>query len=157
MATEQEKMMNLTRVIGMLALGQQIALWNMVGESTYTLVAPIGEEMLKMFEKGMGLQLAGETPEAVLNELGRLFMDELGFVTEWNVERKDNCIFVTRKSVPGARDFILQLKAAGVEKNYGAPDFLCSMAALKRMGVKARGDVMDSTDGLTSTYTIRLL
>lgn len=146
MATEEKKLANRMRVTEYTLVGMAAALWNMLGESCMALVAPIGEELLKVTEKEMGLEIAGETPEAVLTEVGRLFVDEFGYYKETSLEKQGNTFTIYAKDAI-TKNIPKMLKEAGVDKYFFSPALLISLAVLKRMGLKARGDVVPWPEG----------
>ena len=93
-----------------------------------------------MLEKNLGLEIAGEKPEDILVEMGRIFVDEFGFAREVKVEDQGNVHIVTLEGAVGSPEFS-QLRASGVEKLFSHP-FLCAgLAALKRLGVKSRAEI----------------
>jgi hypothetical protein len=146
MATDEKKAANRARVAEYTLVGLAAALWEMVGESSMALAAPIGEQILKLTEKEMGLEIAGETPQAVLTEVARLLADEFGYCKEVRLEEKGDMLTLYAKDCVTS-NMPRQLKEAGVDKYYISPGLLLSLAALKRLGVKARGESIPWPEG----------
>ncbi len=90
MATEEEKKRNLARINAMIIYGLEKGLWDLFGESALATTNTVGEGMLAVLEKTMGLEIAGEAPQDVLTEVGRLFVDEFGIATRFDIEKTDD-------------------------------------------------------------------
>ncbi|NMB88362.1 MAG: hypothetical protein GYA17_08365 [Chloroflexi bacterium] len=156
MATEQEKINNRVRMWALGFMGMTMGIWEIIEESSVSLSPQIGAQILKMAEKQLGLEIAGEKPEDVLVELGRIFVDEYGFAGEASVEGSDKTIRVTLKNAVGTPEFA-QVLEHGVEKLFSHP-FLCAgLAALARMGCKARGNVVVDSANHSYLVTFELL
>ncbi len=153
MATEESKKANVLR-LSQLALSSLAAgVWDTLGDSSFALGGTMGDEVLKLMEKEMGLEIAGENPKDVVNEICRIFVDEFGFAREITAEmdgdqkliiKVKNCI-----NVP----FTDRLLAAGVAKPFICPIMNSCYAALKRMGYKMRQDVTKWPEGAGSIIT----
>ncbi len=151
MATEQEKNARQAQMLGLITFSMTLGIWEMVEESATSLTPIIGAQLLGEIEKRLGLEIAGEKPQDLFVELGRIFVDELGFGSEVKVESVEKTILVTFKNAIGSPEFAM-LKERGVEKLFSHP-FLCTgIAALTKMGIKARGNV--AVDKATNTQTI---
>ncbi|RME42112.1 MAG: hypothetical protein D6796_14910 [Caldilineae bacterium] len=87
MATEEEKKRNLARLNAMIIYGLEKGLWDLFGESALATTNTVGEGMLAILEKTMGLEIAGEDPQDILTEIGRLFVDEFGIATRFDMEK----------------------------------------------------------------------
>ncbi len=140
MATEQEKSARLAGLWGLTTIGLTLGIWDMVQESALTLSLPIGKAILAYMEKLFGLELAGEKPEDILVEISRIFVDEGGFASEARVEKTDNRLQVTLVNAVGTPEFA-DLVEKGVEKLFSHPFYCVGLAALSRLGCKARGTV----------------
>ncbi len=139
MATEQKKLENQARIGQMILIALAAAIWDFVGESATALGPQIGEEILNLLEKEMGVEIAGEKPEDVLTELGRVFVDELGFARAVEVKREGKCLtFIASGTITDG--VLRELQARGVTKDFISPGLNVGLAALKRMAVKARGN-----------------
>ncbi len=143
MATEQKKLENQARIAEIMLVALAAAIWDFVGESSAALSGQIGEEILNLLEKEMGVEIASEKPEDVLTEIGRVFVDELGFATAVEVKREGNCLMLIASGTitSGA---VRKLQERGVTKDFVSPGLNTGLAALKRMGIKARGETMPS-------------
>lgn len=156
MATEQEKTAHREQLLALMLLGMTVGIWDMVEESATSLSPVIGENILGEIEKQLGLEIAGEKPEDILVELGRIFVDELGVASEIKVERTDKAIRITLLNAMGMAEFTI-LQEHGVEKLFSHP-FLCTgLVALARLGVKARGTVELDKAAKSQTVTFELL
>ncbi len=92
MATEEEKKRNLARINAMIIYGLEKGLWDLLGESALAMSALIGRGMLEIMEKTMGLEIAGEEPQDILTEIGRIFIDEIGIATKFEITKVDNSV-----------------------------------------------------------------
>ena len=92
MATEDEKKRNLARLNAMIIYGLEKGLWDLFGESALATTNVVGRGMLELLEKNMGLEIVGEDPQDMLTEIGRLFVDEFGIATDFDVTYTDDQI-----------------------------------------------------------------
>lgn len=152
MATEQEKTARRARIWGITAYGLTLGIWDMVQESALTLSPAIGKAILADMEKNLGLELAGEKPEDILVEIGRVCVDEGGFASEAKVEKTNNGFQVTLVNAVGTQEFAA-LQEKGVEKLFSHPFYCAGQAALARLGCKARGSV--EIDKAHNSHVIR--
>jgi hypothetical protein len=156
MATEAQKTENTLRLAGMVLVSMAVGIWDFVGEAALVLAPKMGEEILKMLEKEMGLEVSGEKPEDILAEIGRIFVDEFGFASEITVESADNTIIVKAKDYRLVR-LLKQMEAAGVEKPFICMIMNTGLAALKRLGLKSYVDVEKWEEGNGTITTFELL
>jgi hypothetical protein len=156
MATEMEKYANRARMWGLTAAGLTVGIWQMVEEASVSISPAVGEALLSMIEKQLGLELAGEKPDHMLTELGRIFVDEYGYCTEAIVEPSDKTYKITLKNAVGTVE-AQQLKAMGITKPFSNP-FVCSaVAALSRLGFKARGNMEIDVPNKTQIITLEII
>ncbi len=146
MVTEEKKLENRVRITEYSLVGMAAALWNLLGESCMALISPIGEEVLKISEKEMGLKIEGKTAEALLNDVARVFVEELGYCKETKIEINERFITIYAKDAITS-NVPRMLKEAGVGKYFFSPGLLTALASLKRLGIKARGDIMPWPEG----------
>jgi hypothetical protein len=139
MATEEAKIANRARMWGLTTMGLGMGIWEMVAEASSSLSPIVGNQILAMVEKQLGLEIAGEKPEDILTELGRIFIDEFGFGTEVIVERNDKKLSVTIKNAVGTPEMGILAKM-GVGP-FMHPFLCCGLSALGRLGLKARADL----------------
>ena len=137
MATEEEKKRNLGRINAMIIYGLEKGLWNLLGESALALSTTVGEGMLEKLEQTMGLEIAGESPQDVLTEIGRIFVDEIGIATKFDITVSgDDVDFVVEHCV--LLNVEKDLVDAGV-KPFMCPYLNIAAAAMRdRLGLKAR-------------------
>lgn len=140
MATEVEKVTHRARLWGLVSIGMTLGIWDMVQESAVSLSPVIGKVILQEIEKNLGLEVAGERPEDMLIELGRIFVDEFAIATEVRVENANNGLQATLVNAVGTPEFTA-LQEKGVEKLFSQPFYCAGLAALARLGCKARGSV----------------
>ncbi len=138
MATDEEKKENLLRMTKLVILGLGAGIWDIIGDGVMGLSRSIGNQLLPVLEKEMGLEIAGETPEDVLQEVGRLLVDEFGYAQDIDVTREGDTITVKVDRCVICPRVVDKLKEHGVEQ----PFFLCPLAciggaALSKMGAKA--------------------
>lgn len=154
MASEEKKKANQLRLMGFTMRGVALGIWDIVGETASSLGPRIGEQTLEVMEKEMGLEIAGEKPEDVLTEIGRLFVDEFGFCESVNVEPGSDTITMTVNKC-------LMATLTGKLIDDGVDPFICpyrnaGLAALKRLGVKTRTKV-NFEPGKGSIITFELM
>ncbi len=137
MATEEAKKKNLARINAMIIYGLEKGLWDLFGESALATTNLIGNGMLELLEKSMGLEIVGEDPQDVLTEIGRLFVDEFGIAVRFDITKTDDNIdFIVERCV------LMQVEEDLVEA--GIKPFVCpylniSTAAMRnRMGLKTK-------------------
>jgi hypothetical protein len=85
MATETQKKDNLLQLTTMSLLSLTAGVWDTLGETSFALGNNIGTQLLEMMEKDTGLEIAGETPQDVMTEIGRIFVDEFGLAQDIDV------------------------------------------------------------------------
>ncbi len=142
MATEEKKKQNMLRLTQLALAALSSSVWDTLGDSSFALANSIGDQILEMFEKEMGLEIAGESPEAVVHEVERIFVDEFGFAREIAVTMLDGGNKIELKVANCVNyAFSQRLLAAGVQKPYICPVMNASVAALRRMGYKVRSDI----------------
>ena len=137
MATEEEKKRNLARINAMIIYGMEKGLWDLLGESALAMSATVGEGMLEIMEKSMGLEITGEEPQDILTEIGRIFVDEIGIAVKFDITTtEDKVDFVVEKCV--LLNVEKDLVAAGV-KPFMCPYLNIAAAAMRqRLGLKTR-------------------
>ncbi len=137
MATEEEKKKNLARINAMIIYGLERGLWDLFGESALATTNLIGNGMLELLEKTMGLEIIGEDPQDILTEIGRLFVDEFGIAVRFDITKTDDNIDLIIE-----RCVLMQVEKDLVEA--GIKPFVCpylniSTAAMRnRMGLKTK-------------------
>ncbi len=140
MTAEVEKITQRARLWGLVSIGMTLGIWDMVEESSVSLSPVIGKVILHEIEKNLGLEIAGEKPENMLVELGRIFVDEFGIASEVKVENTNSGLQATLVNAVGTPEFAA-LQEKGVEKLFSQPYYCAGLAALARQGCKVRGSV----------------
>ncbi len=141
MATDEVKKENRLRLTNMALLSLASSTWDTLGESAFAFSGPMGSQILKVMEQEMGLEIAGETPEDVMTEIGRIFVDEFGFCGDIDVESDGDSLYTVKVKQCVNRRFTDKLADAGVEKPFICPIMNACQAALRRMGYKMHEDV----------------
>jgi hypothetical protein len=137
MATDIDKYALRARMWGMVVVAMTQGIWDIVEESSVTLSPMIGESLLSLLEKSAGFELAGEKPENMLVELGRILVDEFGYATEAKVEVKDKTYTLILSNAVGLPEF-KALETKGITKPFSNPVFCTGIAAMARLGYKCR-------------------
>jgi hypothetical protein len=154
MATEDQKKENRLRLTNMALLSLASSTWDTLGESAFAFSGPMGDHVLAVMEKEMGLEIAGENPEDVMTEIGRIFVDEFGFCGDIDVETNNDTYTIKVKQCVN-RAFTDKLMAVGVEKPFICPIMNACQAALRRMGYKMREDVEKWPEAKGSIITFK--
>jgi hypothetical protein len=136
MATDEQKAQNRLKLYQVMIMGMALGVWDLIGETAKAISPKIGEQVLTVMEKEEGLEVAGETPENVLTEIGRLYVDELGSASAAELETDGNVLSLKLRNATG-NELFYQLQAAGVEPFF-EPVMCVGLAALARMGKRAR-------------------
>ena len=133
MATEEEKKRNLARMNAMIIYGLEKGLWDLFGESALATTNTVGEGMLEILQKSMGLEIEGENPQDMLTEIGSIFVDEYGIATDFDITQNgdsveldvQNCVLMhVEKDLikAGIKPFVcpfLNIAAAAMRRNAG--------------------------------------
>jgi hypothetical protein len=152
MATEEKKKENRLRLTNMALLSLASSTWDTLGESSFAFSGAMGNHILEIMEKEMGLEIAGEDPMDVMTEIGRIFVDEFGFCSDIEINNDSDNYQVKVKNCVN-RAFTDKLMAAGVEKPFICPIMNACQAALRRMDFKMREEVEKWVDGKGSIIT----
>ncbi len=157
MATEDQKKENRLRLTNLALLSLASSTWDTLGESAFAYSGPMGNQILAVMEKEMGLEVAGEDPKEVMMEISRIFVDEFGFASDIDVEEQGDGQYQVKVKGCINRRFTDRLMEAGVEKPFICPIMNACQAALRRMEFKAREDVEKWEDGKGSIITFKLI
>jgi hypothetical protein len=157
MATEDQKKENRLRLTNLALLSLASSTWDTLGESAFAFSGPMGNHILEVMEKEMGLEIAGETPHDVMMEISRIFVDEFGFAGDIDVEADGDNQFQVKVRNCINRRFTDRLMDAGVEKPFVCPIMNACQAALRRMEFKAHETVEKWADGNGSIITFELI
>ena len=135
MATEEQKKKQLVRVFSLMIVGLAKGIYDTLGDSAYALMKSVGENLLDVMQKEMGLEIEGEDPADMLNELLRIWVDEIGFIEEAKVEETENGWVVTGSGCKGW-NLTQKLLASGIKEPFTCPIMNSMNAGLGKMGVK---------------------
>jgi hypothetical protein len=157
MASEEQKKDNRLRLTNMTLLSLASSTWDTLGESAFAYSGAMGHHILEIMEKEMGLEVAGEDPQDVMMEIGRIFVDEFGFAGDIDVVDQGDGKFEVKVKNCVNRKFTDRLMAAGVEKPFICPIMNACQAALRRMDFKAHEKVEKWVDGNGSIITFEMI
>ena len=155
MADEDQKKRNQYRLMSMALTGLASGVWNTLGESAFAFSGPMGNQILNIMEKEMGLEVAGENPEDVMTEIGRIFVDEFGFAADITVKELGEDHFQLYVHNCINRKYTDQLFEAGVERPFICPILNACQASLRRMGFKMHENVEKWVEGNGSIITFK--
>jgi len=156
MATEEQKKRNMLRLARLTLYGLTTGIWDLIGEGSTGLSHVIGDEILPVMEKEMGLEVAGENPVDVLTELARVLVDEFGFAQDIEVSGDDDKITVKVKGC-AQRKLADDLTAFGIAHLFSCPILCVGDVVLDRLGVKAMGSIARWEEGKGSIITYELI
>lgn len=153
MATEEQKAERLVKVTNIAVYSLISGLWDLFGESSFATTQAIGDKILETLEKESGLEIHGENPQDIIQEIVRLLVDEVGTMSSGIVSINEN-----RVSLACQKCFLREatnwLEADGVQPFACIPMNIAAAAMRKRLGIKHH--VMGRTwDPDTQTCTIK--
>jgi len=137
MATEDQKQQRLLKVFNIGMYGMVKGLWDMFGESSFSMTNAIGDRLLSSLEKESGLEIHGESPQDILQELVRLLVDEVGTMSAGTVTINDGKVSIACQEC-FLREATNWLEADGVQPFACIPMGIGAAAMRKRLGVKHR-------------------
>ncbi len=155
MASEMDKLGRRARLWGLTVVGMTMGIWDMVEDAAVTMSPMIGMALLGFMQKDTGLELAG-TPEQVLTELGRIFVDEMAFGSEAKLEVSGNTYKLTIMNAVGTPEFKM-MQDKGVKKLFSNPLLVTGLAALKKINVKAHANLIVDVDAKTQTAVYEIV
>lgn len=155
MATEEQKKQNMLRLARMTLFGLTTGVWDLLGEGSLGLSHEIGDEILPILEKEMGLEIAGEDPVQVLQEVGRIMVDEFGFAQSVDVSGDGDRLVMKVHSCAN-RKLSDDLEAAGITHPFICPFMCVSDAVFDHMGIKvmSKVDRWHEANGSIITFTL---
>lgn len=155
MATDEQKKANMYRLAKLTLYGLTTGIWDLLGEGALGLSHLIGDEILPVLEKEMGLELGGDSLLDIATEVGRLAVDEFGIAESVEASGDDDKIVLKIRRY-ALYHLFNDLVAAGIEKPFIDP-FLCvGDAILDHKGVKAMGSAekWDEGKGVIITWEV---
>ncbi|OGO09175.1 MAG: hypothetical protein A3K46_03625 [Chloroflexi bacterium RBG_13_60_9] len=156
MGTDPQKLENRARLWGMTVTGMTLGIWRMVEESATSLAPQIGSQILEMMETGLGRKIDSDNPDEALRQLGRMFVEDIGYAAECRVEAAEKQIRVSLSKAVSMPEFDL-LQQKGVKKLFSHPFMCTGVAVLARMGQKVRWTVEIDPAGGNETITYDLM
>lgn len=155
MATDEQKRQSQVRLSNLALLSLASGVWDILGKGVNAFSGSMGDAILDVIEKEMGIEVAGEDPEAVMREVSRIFVDEYGFASDIEVVVQDQENFQLRVRNCVNRSFTDQLMQAGVEKPFICPIMNSCRSALRRIGYKMHEDIEQWKEGKGSIISFR--
>lgn len=137
MATDEQKKGRQLRLFNDILAGFAKGLYELFGDSALAIADSIGEEVLVEMEQELGLEIAGEDPQEILQEIERLLIDEYGMsknaaftILEHDIDMKiEGCVMWRATE---------DLLKAGVPPYTCMPMMMASAALHKRLGTKSK-------------------
>ena len=120
MATEEAKKRQLVRVLSLMVEGLAKGIYDLFDDTAFALMKTVGEDILEIMQKEMGIEIEGEDPHDVLNELLRIWVDEIGFFDDANVEETDDGWIVTGHHCKGW-NLTQRIMKLGVKEPFTCP------------------------------------
>ncbi len=154
MATEEEKKRQLIRVLSLIIEGLAIGIYELLEDSAYALMRTVGKNILEVMQREMGMEIEGEDPMDVLNELLRIWVDEIGMFEDAKVEETKNGWVVVGNHCKGW-SLSSRIVKAGVKEPFTCPIMNSMNAALDKMGIKTHMKIepQEATEGTKFTLT----
>jgi len=153
MATDGEKQARLLKVFNIGMYGMIKGMWDLFGDTAFATVRPVGARILTMMEKESGLEIDGENPEDILQEIVRLFADEIGVISDGQVTMDGDTVSMACREC-FLREATGWLEDEGVEPFACLPMNIAAAAMQKRLGTKHQLLGRD-WDAATETCTIK--
>jgi len=154
MAAEEEKKRQLVRVLSLMVEGLAKGIYDLFDDSAYALMKVVGKDILEIMQKEMGLEIEGETASDVLNELLRIWVDEIGFFEEAEVKEIAKGWEITGHKCKGW-NLTQKILASGVKEPFTCPIMNSMNAALDKMGISTHMKIepVPATRGTRFTLT----
>jgi len=154
MATEEEKKRQLVRVFSLIIAGLATGIYDMLEESAYALMRTVGKNILEIMQKEMGLEIEGEDPNEVLNELLRIWVDEIGLYDDAKVEAVKDGWVIVGSNCKGW-NLTQKILKAGAKEPFTCPVMNTMHAALEKIGIKTHMKIepQPATKGTRFTLT----
>ena len=123
MATEEQKKERLLKVFNIGMYSMISGLWDLFGESSFATAQSIGDRILSTMEKESGLEIQGENPQDIIQEITRLLVDEVGTMSDGKLTMDGNNIRLACKEC-FLREATGWLEADGVQPAFISVEFL---------------------------------
>ncbi len=153
MATESQKLERLNKVFNVGMYSMIKGLWEMFGESAFATTNSIGDMLLSTLERESGLEIHGENPKDIMQEIVRLLSDEVGVMQSGTVKVDGDKVQIACEKC-FLREATGWLAAEGVQPFACVAMGIAAAAMRKRLGTKHRVLGRD-WDEATETCTIK--
>jgi hypothetical protein len=137
MTTEEQKTERLLKVFNIGMHGMIKGLWDIFGETSFATTSLIGDRILTKLEQEGGLQLKGETPEQILQELVHVLVNDVGTMSGGTVAIDGDKVSIACQEC-FLREATAWLEAEGVQPFACLPMNVGAAAMRKRLGTKHR-------------------
>ena len=153
MASEEQKKRQMVRVFSLMIGGLAKGIYDLFEDSAYALMKTVGADLLEIMQKEMGLEIDGEEPADVLNELLRIWVDEIGFFEDAKVEETEDGWVVVGSNCKGW-NLTQKILATGVKEPFTCPIMNSMNAALSKLGVKTHMHIEPQPDTRGTKFTL---
>lgn len=153
MASEEEKKRQLVRVFSLMIEGLAKGIYDLFDDSAYALMKTVGIDLLEIMQKEMGLEIHGENPSDVLNELLRIWVDEIGFFNDAAVKEIENGWEIEGHQCKGW-NLTQKILATGVKEPFTCPVMNTLHAALDKMGVHTHMHIESIPESRGTRFTL---
>ena len=92
-----EEGMEVSRFLNIIIFGFQKALWDIMGDAAIAASYPVGKGMLEIMKKELGLKVAGEDPQDVLNGIARRLVEDFKIASDVQIKKDGDRIVVDVK------------------------------------------------------------
>ncbi len=89
MATDEQKKARELRLYNDILAGFAKGLYDLFEDAALAIMKEIGAKVLAQMEDELALEIQGESPQDILDEIARLLVDEYGLMTEINITFDD--------------------------------------------------------------------
>jgi hypothetical protein len=153
MASEEEKKKQLVRVFSLMIEGLAKGIYDLFDDSAFALMQTVGKDLLEIMQREMGLEIEGENPSDVLNELLRIWVDEVGFFDSATVEETENGWIVVGHKCKGW-NLTQKILATGVKEPFTCPVMNSMRAALDKLGVSTHMHIEPVPESRGTRFTL---
>lgn len=155
MTLDSEKTEKKLRMISLALQSLTKGVWEFVGETATALTQVMGDDILKILEQDMGLQIQGKKPEEVLNQIGRIMVEKFNVIDNYECHQDDHKITIKVNNCI-LSEFDQELMKAGVTKPFICPISNACQAALRRLNLKISREIHLSPTG-DCTYIFEIM
>ncbi len=131
MATDYEKKAAFAKFEALFIRELLSVLWDLLGKGALSTTYIVGDNLLKHIQKEMGLEVEGEEISDVLNELARIFIDEMGVARTFTIKQDGTEVLMEVEGCVFKKLIAIPLKERGVEP-IGCPYLNIALAACRK-------------------------